>query len=217
MLQRPVYRVHHVRNLGEGAYVLRFDRHGLAFEPGQYITLGLRGSIAMREYSIYSGSGDNFLEVLVKEIEGGLVSSALKRCERGDALSLDGPYGSFVTALAERYSGRYLFVGSGTGISPFHCLARSYPGINYLLLHGVRTEKERFDAEDFDSSRYISCVTRSMHGDYLGRVTGYLREHPTDPQCFCYLCGNSDMIYEAFEILRSQSIPRENLHAEIYF
>jgi ferredoxin--NADP+ reductase len=42
-------------------------------------------------------------------------------------------------------------------------------------------------------------------------VTDYLREHPADPAWLCYLCGNCDMIYEAFDILRSQ------LFAEVYF
>ncbi len=188
MMEKPVFKVHHVRHLDQSAFVLRFDRHDLQFEPGQYVNLGLRGSIAMREYSIYSGIGDSFLEVLVREIEGGLVSRALKRCQTGDALSLEGPYGSFLTDQAERSSSRYLFIGTGTGISPFHCLARSYPQIDYLLLHGVRTEKERYDAEAFDPARYISCVSRTQGGDFPGRVTGYLREHPADP-AGCAICA----------------------------
>ena len=160
-MERPVYRVHHVRHLSESASVLRFDRHGFLFEPGQYVNLGLKGSIAMREYSIYSGAGDPFLEVLIRAVEGGLVSRALRRCEPGDALSVEGPYGSFVTDPEERGSAKFLFIGTGTGISPFHCLVRSYPGIDYMILHGVRTAEECFDSDVFDSSRYLSCVTRS--------------------------------------------------------
>ena len=171
----------------------------------------------MREYSIYSGAGDGFLEVLVKEIEGGLVSCALKRCQPGEELSLEGPYGSFLTDPLERSSAKYLFIATGTGISPFHCLARSYPQIEYLLLHGVRTEDECYDAGAFDPLRYVSCVSRAQGGDYQGRVTRYLREHPVDPASLCYLCGSGVMIYEAFGLLRSRGIPRGNLHAEIYF
>jgi ferredoxin--NADP+ reductase len=217
MVEKLAHRVLHVRQLSEGAYVLRFERHGLAFEPGQHLNVGLRGSIAMREYSIYSGSDDAFLEILVREIAGGLVSRALRRCDPGDPLSVEGPYGSFVTLPAERRSARYLFVGSGTGISPFHSLVRSYPDIDYLLLHGVRTSQERFDADAFDPARSVFCVTRTAGGDYRGRVTDYLRGHPVDPGRRCYLCGNSDMIYEAFAVLRDQGVPRDHLHAEIYF
>ncbi len=216
-MERPVYRVHHVRHLSESASVLRFDRHGFLFEPGQYVNLGLKGSIAMREYSIYSGAGDPFLEVLIRAVEGGLVSRALRRCKPGDPLSVEGPYGSFVTDPEERGSAKFLFIGTGTGISPFHCLVRSYPGIDYMILHGVRTAEECFDSDAFDSSRYLSCVTRSAGGGFPGRVTTRLRERPPDPACRCYLCGNSDMIYEAYAILRGRGVPRDHLHAEIYF
>ena len=217
MVKGFTHHVRHVRHLNPRTFVLRFDRHGLHFEPGQYVILGLPGSIARREYSIYSGAGDDFLEVLVREIEGGLVSRALKRCKPGDALSVEGPYGLFVTDAAERSQARYLFVGSGTGVSPFHCLARSYPEIDYQLLHGVRTVEERHDDPAFDPSRYIACVSGGEGGDYQGRVTHYLRSHPVDASRLCYLCGNSDMIYEAFAILRGQGVPRHYLFAEVYF
>lgn len=217
MVRGPAYRVHHVRHLNPRTFILKFDRHGLHFEAGQYVILGLPGSLARREYSIYSGTGDDFLEVLVREIEGGLVSPALGRCKPGDALSVEGPYGLFVTGAAERSRGSYLFVASGTGIAPFHCLARSFPDIDYSLLHGVRTVEERCDDTAFERSRYCACVSRGEGGDYPGRVTGYLRSHPVDPRRLCYLCGNSDMIYEAFAILRGQGVPRHRLFAEVYF
>jgi ferredoxin--NADP+ reductase len=212
----PVHRVQHVRRLGEAAFVLRFDRHGLQFEPGQYVALGLAGSMAKREYSIYSGAADDFLEVLVREIPDGLVSPALGRCRPGDELSVEGPHGLFVTDPDERASARYLFVASGTGIAPFHCLLRSYPETDYLLLHGVRTLEERWDFEGFEPSRYVPCVSRG-EGGYRGRVTQWLREHPVDPLWRGYLCGNSDMIYESFTILRDGGVPRDHLHAEVYF
>jgi len=223
MLEKPVFKVHFVRHLDQSAYVLRLDRHGLKFEPGQYVNLGLRGSLAMREYSIYSGASEDFLEVLVREIPGGLVSAALALCEPGGELALEGPYGMFVTDPLQRGSARYLFIGSGTGISPFHCLVASYPRIDYLLLHGTRTADERFDAEAFDARRFIRCISRSpghlgtASRDYGGRVTGWLRENRVDPASLCYLCGNSDMIYEAFSILKEQGVPRDHLFAEIYF
>jgi ferredoxin--NADP+ reductase len=217
MRTRPVHRVQHVRRLGEAAFVLRFERHGLSFEPGQYVAIGCAGSFAMREYSLYSGAGDDFLEVLVREIPGGLVSPALARCRPGDELSLEGPHGLFLTAPAERSSCPYLFVGSGTGIAPFHSLVRSYPALDYLLLHGVRTAGERYDWQTYERSRYLACVSREVGGDYRGRVTGWLREHPLNASWRCYLCGNSDMIYESFAILRDGGVPREHLHAEVYF
>jgi len=48
-------------------------------------------------------------------------------------------------------------------------------------------------------------------------VTGYLREHPVEPTRLCYLCGNSDMIYECYAILRSYGVPASRIFAEVYF
>ena len=214
---QPAYRVLQVRHLDERTFVLRFERREIRFEPGQYLSLGVRGTLAMRDYSIYSGMDDDYLEVLLREVPGGLVSGALARCRPGDELSLEGPYGLFVTTPAERAAARYLFVGTGTGISPFHCLAKSFPGMDYLLLHGVRSEREPFEYEAFDSRRLVRCTSRSTGGDYAGRVTDWLRARPVEPARLSYLCGNSDMIYEVFSILKDQGVRREQVRAEIYF
>jgi ferredoxin--NADP+ reductase/benzoate/toluate 1,2-dioxygenase reductase subunit len=216
-VQGKIHRVHHVRNLDESAYVLRFDRHGLTFDPGQWVSVGVRGSIAMREYSIYSGAQDDYLEILVREIRGGMVSRALRRCEPGDELSLEGPYGIFFALPRDRTGLKHLFVATGTGISPFHCISRSCPGVDYVLLHGIRSGEERYELDCFPASRRVTCVSRGAGGDYAGRVTAWLRENPVDVFSHCYLCGNSSMIYEAFAILRARGIPREHLYAEVYY
>lgn len=212
-----VHRVIHARRAGPSAFVLRFERLGLHFEPGQHVVLGLRGALARREYSLYSGASDDFLEVLVREIPGGLVSPELARCRPGDELSVEGPHGLFITESSGRAGSPYLFVGSGTGVAPFHSLVRSYPRMDYLLLHGVRDPADCFDFGHFEPSRYVSCVSRGLGGDYHGRVTGWLSEHAIEPRWQCYLCGSQAMIYDCFSILRRAGIPRDHLHAEVYF
>jgi len=210
-------RVRHVRDLSPSAYVLRLDRGGLSFQPGQYVVVGLPGRLDRREYTIYSGAGEEHLEILVKEVEGGLVSPALRRCRPGEELAVQGPLGFFTIKEEHRAGGRFLFVATGTGISPFHCFAASYPGLDYRLLHGVRYAGELYDREAFAPARRAACVSREQAGDYRGRVTAWLREHPADPESLCYLCGSCDMIYEAFDILRGQGLPTERLFAEVYY
>jgi ferredoxin--NADP+ reductase len=225
--RQAVCRVHHVRDLSPSAYVLRFERSGLQFQPGQYLLVGLQGRLDRREYTIYSSPAEDYLEILVKEIPGGLVSPALRRSRPGDPLAVEGPFGLFTIQEPWRAQGKFLFVASGTGVSPFHCFASSYPGLSYRLLHGVRQASELYDRDAFERFRFTSCVSREEGGDYHGRVTAYLREHPVDPEslcncncycyCYCYLCGSCDMIYEAFDILRGQGVPPERLFAEVYF
>jgi ferredoxin--NADP+ reductase/benzoate/toluate 1,2-dioxygenase reductase subunit len=93
----------------------------------------------------------------------------------------------------------------------------SYPELNYRLLHGVRYGSELYDRKIFDPRRFVACVSREPGGDFHGRVTDYLRQHPVDPAARCYLCGNSDMIYEAIDILRGYGVPSAHLFAEVYF
>jgi ferredoxin/flavodoxin---NADP+ reductase len=213
-------RVHAIRDLSDGAYVLRFDRRGMVFEPGQYVSVGPRGDINMREYSIYSPTDADYLEILVKEVDAGYVSRKLHALAPGDEIEVDGPFGFFVIDEAQRRRGEFLFIATGTGISPFHCFATSYPDLRYRLIHGVRTSDERYEHASFPANRVTSCLSRDSTGGQgivAGRVTDYLREHPVDPSTLCYLCGNCDMIYEAFDILKGHGVPPEQLYAEVYF
>ena len=213
------HRARSIRRLSPSAYVLRLARGALEFAPGQYVTLGLPGSTARREYSIYSGSDDPFLEVLIKQVEGGTVSHQLARLAPGAALEVDGPFGYFLIPEAARKC-PLLFIASGTGIAPFHCFARSYPGLDYRLLHGVRTATETYDRQCYPPDRYLACLSRepvTAEAGFAGRITAYLSAHPVTPGTLCYLCGNSEMIFEAFDILKSGGIPSTDLFAEVYF
>ncbi|AHC15968.1 ferredoxin--NADP reductase [Salinispira pacifica] len=213
-------RVHHnvqeVRNLTEDSYVLRFERLGMDFQPGQYLSVGLKGDIHMREYSIYSPAEADYLEILVKEVEGGHVSRKLKQLKVGDELYVEGPFGFFLIDESRRKNKLY-FIGTGTGISPFHSFCNSYDELDYTLLHGVRRLKEGYELDQYDPSRVVRCVSREEGGDFPGRVTDFLRANPVEPNASVYLCGNCDMIYEAYDILSEQGIPREQMFAEVYF
>ena len=205
-----------VRNLTPSTYILRFERNKMDFKPGQYVTIGLPLNSQAREYSIYSSVALPYLEVLIKEVETGVVSKKLKRITPGDQIEVKGPFGYF--GLEEsKMCEKYLFIASGTGISPFHSIITSHPNLNYTLLHGVRTSNEGYDKEVYDKSRYIQCTSRDDGGDFSGRVTAYLRQHPVDPQMFIYLCGNNEMIDEAYRILEGQGVPPAHLFAEVYF
>jgi ferredoxin--NADP+ reductase len=210
-----------VRDVSQSAFVLRLERGGLVFRPGQWINVGRGGSLLRREYTVYSPPSEDFLEVLVKEVAGGTVSRDLHTCRRGDMLDVDGPHGSFCIE-PQLLAGKFLFIATGTGVSPFHCLTLSHPGIDYRLLHGVRTPLERYDHDVFDPARLIGCISATGKAPagallYPGRVTSYLREHPVEPTCSCYLCGNSDMIYECYAMLRGFGVPPSRIFAEVYF
>ena len=227
------HRVLERRDLSSGVFVLRFTREGLRFAPGQWINVGPGGRREQREYSIYSSPREEFLEILVKEIPDGSVSPALRRCRPGDGVEVEGPHGAFTLVEGTREAPRFLFCATGTGVSPFHCFAQDRPGLDYLVLHGVRDRKDFTETGVFDSRRYIPCVTRGPAGigAYQGRLTSLLKKKPVDSSTpgvdsstpwvdsatYCYLCGNSDMIYEVYGILRDRGVSREQIFAEVYF
>lgn len=211
------YKVKAVRDLTASTYVVRMNRYGMEFQAGQNLNLGLAGDTEKRDYSIYSGVKDDYLEILVKEVEEGLVSKQLKKLNPGDQLEVDGPFGFFTLKEKEIKSANYLFIASGTGIAPFHSMVKTHPGLNFELIHGIRHAEEAYEKTDYPAGTYTSCVSQGKGGDFKGRVTDYLRKNPVAKDTLCYLCGNVNMIYDVFDILKEQGVPSENLHAEVYF
>ncbi len=206
-----------VEDLTPTAYILRFEREGIDFEPGQHILLGEVGRSQMREYSIYSGKEDPYLEVLVREVKDGLVSRRLRKLKPGMMLKVEPPVGFFTLPFQRLPHDRFLFIASGTGIAPFHSFLRSYDDMDYLLVHGIRYANERFGAESYDPERYITCTSRDEQGHYQGRLTSWLKHQAVEDIAMVYLCGNYGMILEAMDILRTKGIRENQMHAEVYF
>lgn len=182
------HRVLSVRPLSPLAYILRLERGRLEFQPGQYVRSGIPGLPAQREYSIFSAPGEACLEVLVREMREGLLSPRLRHCQPGDALELEEPFGEFFLPGGDQGGdpgGSFFFVATGTGIAPFHCFARSYPRLDYQLLHGVARAGELYGAKDFDPRRVTPCLSRERGTGFSGRVTDFLRQHSAEPKRLC--------------------------------
>jgi ferredoxin--NADP+ reductase/benzoate/toluate 1,2-dioxygenase reductase subunit len=219
-VEEAVFVTEGIRHLTESTYVLRFSRNEMKFNPGQHLQLGLPGSKELREYSIYSGIHDDSLEVLIKEVDEGLVSKQLKNIRAGDELIVRGPHGFFMAnALPKIEAGekKLMFISSGTGIAPFHSYVMSFPDSDYQLIHGVRTSGEAYDSEVYRKERVTVCTSRDETGNFPGRLTDYLLDADLDPERMVFLCGNSSMIYDAMDILRARGISQDQIYTEVYF
>jgi ferredoxin--NADP+ reductase/benzoate/toluate 1,2-dioxygenase reductase subunit len=208
-------KVHEVRHLTNYAYILRFERENIDFKPGNYITVCTTENVVSREYSIYSGINDDFIELLVKEVKDGGLSKQLKTLKQGDFIRVNGPFGKF--CLPEKIDSKYLFVATGTGISPFHSMIKSYGNFNYRLIHGVRYTQEAYERESYQDPNYYLCTSAERSNGFMGRVTAYIPSINLDKDTLCYLCGNSNMIYEVYELLINKGIATENIFTEVYF
>lgn len=217
MQTNSLHKLIAVKNLTDSAYILQIEKKDMVFEAGQHILLGQQNDPDQREYSIYSGSDDEFLEVLIREVSDGKVSKHLKNITPGELLNVEGPLGFFGLNKEKIENGKFLFVASGTGIAPFHSMVKSYPSLNYTILHGIREGEDTYEKETYDQEKYITCTSRDKTGKFHGRLTDYIKENKFDNDTICYFCGNFKMIREAMDLLEKKGIPGNQLHAEVYF
>jgi len=206
-----------IRNLSPSTYVLRLERKGMSFIPGQYVNLGVVGTGINREYSIYSGKDDPYLEFLIKEVSGGLVSSALRKLAVGDEIDIHGPYGAFFLDPEKINTSNYVFLGTGTGIAPYHSYTRSFPNLNYQLIAGIRYNSERYDQQNYEPSHVTYCVSREKGGELHGRITNFLKNFRIMPNHIFYLCGNNQMINDCYELLRENGASSQQIFTEVFF
>jgi ferredoxin/flavodoxin---NADP+ reductase len=211
------HKITQVRFLTDETFVVRLERGDLQFKSGQRIIVGLKGALDLREYSVYSGEKDDYLEILVREVLRGNVSPRLKNCKPGDLLQVNGPFGSFGIEPYDLYAKKFVFIATGTGISPFHSFVKSCPGIDYTIIHGVRQKAEAYESGEYDNNRYILCTSKEINDGHKGRVTKFLLTYPVKTEMLFYLCGNNSMIYEVYHILRNKNVPDENIFMEVYF
>lgn len=211
------FLVHSVKHLTDSTYIMRFDRNGMEFTPGQHITLGMMEDKQLREYSIYSPNNVDYIEVLIKEVEEGHVSKRLKNLKEGQPVNVEGPFGFFTLDTKKATTNKFLFIASGTGIAPFHSIIDSIPNIDYTILHGVKYGEEQYASDEYPNGRYIGCTSRDKEGAFNGRVTDYLRKNDIDSNTLVYLCGNYEMIHEVYDILTNKGLSPDNIRTEVYF
>lgn len=216
-MKRRKHIVLEIINLTPESFILRLDRQNFQFEPGQYVVLRMPHEQKGREYSIFSSTTDDYLDFLIREIPEGDFSRYLRHLVPGSEIDLEGPKGYFVLDGRSKNGSPILLIATGTGISPFHSFVKSYPRLNYKVLHGVHFANEAYGHESFNPDHILVCTSRSDDGDYFGRVTYYLNEITVDKETICYLCGNSDMVDQVTTILEKYGLPPENIRTEVFF
>jgi ferredoxin--NADP+ reductase len=195
-------------------FCLRVERPKVVIKSGQCFNVGMPGMDINREYSMYSGADVDYLEFLIREVDNGLVSSRLRKLQVGDVVEIDGPYGEFCIP-DHRQKLKLVFVASGTGIAPFHSFVKTYPNIDYTLIHGIRYPDEVYDVQDYKVGSYIPCISSNNGKSF--RVTDYLRQNRISKDSMVYLCGNRNMIIDSVQILLDQGIGGDQIVSEVFF
>ena len=209
---RPVLGV---SRLSSDAFVVRLERRHEHVVAGRHIDVGLPGS-ETRPYSLYSGEGDPCLEILVRRVERGKVSTQLGVVQKGDLVKVGAPKGRF-TLASVKPGEKLLFLATGTGVAPFRGFIRTNPGLDYTLVHGVRDAAEDFGAGFTPAERRVLCVSgKPSPGTFSGRLTSWLAETDLSKYHRAFLCGNARMIVEAAFLLADRGFG-DRIHSETYF
>ncbi len=205
--------------ISEGLHLLRFERLIDNFISGQHIDVATHSDHLRRAYSICSGENDPYIEILLKVVPRGLVSTGLSQLKKGDPVFYSEASGYFNLKKNNRI---HYFIANGSGIAPFLSFIKTNKDIanfDYHLIHGLSSRlqyNKLLEIGLIPDNKYISCTSKDHSGFFSGRLTNYL-EQSNLPSANYYLCGNIEMIYNVMDILKSKNIDDDQILSEVYY
>ncbi len=195
------------------------------FRAGQFVTIKMsnQGEMKPRSYSILNPpSKKGHVDLCAKIIPDGFASDVFLRCRKGDVFVMKGPLGNF--AFDEKGK-EHWFICTGTGITPFYSMMYEYldryPEKQFVLLFGVRSERDLFFYEEFlqlaktrKNFRFIPTLSQEKWPGKMGRVQKHLPVELSGKTF--YICGLKELVLETKELLLQNGVPAENIRSERY-
>jgi len=220
----------------------RADGAPFAFIPGQFVQIHFQyadGKPTKRSYSVATiGVGDStpvrLLEIAVSYVDGGAATQLLGNLEAGQNVDGSGPYGRFCLMDPDA-NRRYLLVATGTGVTPYRAMLpqlrvlMAARNVEVALVYGARNEGELLYGDEFEvfarenpNFHFYACLSREPRAqprahDRSGHVHVALNELKPDPaHDIAYLCGNPNMVDQAFALLKEAGLPIPHIRREKY-
>ncbi len=209
----------------------------LTYKAGHFISLHIEkdGKEHRRNYSIANApSNDNVIEMAMSYVPNGMASTLLYNLQPGETLQASGPYGQF-TLKDPVPPKRYILIGTGTGITPYRAMLPELEDIlkntqtQVVILQGVRTAQDLLYSGDFvefaaksGNASFKACYSREFPAQAQGyELSGYVQNHlqdlNIDPEGdIAYLCGNPNMVDDAFVKLQELGLDRKRIRREKY-
>ncbi len=201
------------------------------FIAGQFISVVLPrdGKVIRRAYSIASPPEEpRHLNLIIKRVEGGLVTNWFWTLKPGDRFQGHGPFGKFI--LPPQVDFEPLFIATGTGIAPFRSMIHSLLSAGFKgrmsLLFGARFETMIPYHEEF-----LELARANPHFTYLPTVSrptpawkgasGYVQTQVekllSNPSAVrVYICGLNEMIQPVQEVCWKAGLPKDRISYEKY-
>jgi len=210
-----------------------------SYAPGQYLTLQTEvdGQTVRRSYSICSGIYDSAPQIAIKRVQGGLFSNYANDClSAGMPVDVMPPQGKFHVPLDAERAGNYLFIASGSGITPvvsnIKSILQTEMHSRVTLLYGnQRTATIMFrETLSFLKNRFmerfhwVNILSREDQGsDLLNGRLNNRKGAELNSQLIAlndfdeyFICGPESMISEVSRGLRGLGVDEANIHYELF-
>lgn len=203
----------------------------IEFSAGQYISLHVPDSTAVRAYSMASvPSQKNRIELQIRRTPGGLASDGwiFPTLKEGDRVKFSGPFGRFMYRTAREEPA--IMIAGGTGLAPITAMIRDNlengREQKMYLYQGARTRADLYDVELFerlqaehpDQFFYRPALSDEEWDGAQGMVTDVLdadfdkcRGH------VAYICGPPPMVDAAIKVLMKKRLFPRDIYREDFY
>jgi len=207
----------------------------MPFLAGQFVMsiVPRDGKIVKKPYSIASSPyelAEGYIELGIKRVEGGFMSTYFHNLKEGDTLKIDGPYGKFTMKHLDTPD-EIIFVATGTGITPLRSMCKQMLKVDGVkkpihMILGCRYENEllyehemRELERQYPNFHFIPTVSRptpAWQGDTKYVQDVLVRRFPNPSHKQIYACGLVDMIQGLKNTCLAHGWAKEQLHYEIW-
>lgn len=214
-------RVIEARKLSADTVLLRVKTR-MKHKPGQFVQISLLG-LGECPVSICSYSR-GFIDLCIRN--AGMVTNALCKLRRGDAVFIRGPYGNGYP-VKEIEGKELVIIGGGTGVASLKSVVeyfkknkKRYRGINILL--GFKCPEEILFRDDVakweaEAKTCLVSVDRAGKGwcGEVGVVTCLISRAKINKESAVMICGPPVMIRAVSEELERRGIPENNIYTSL--
>lgn len=195
------------------------------FLEGQYIdVIGPNG--VQRSYSVASTSANKEIALLIKKVEGGVLSEYwFEVAKENDLVRIEGPKGTFFVRDVNK---PLLFLGTGTGIAPIiSMLKRLNEDKSFVQKFPIYVFWGNRHVEDFVwkpvlkklNVEFYQVLSRS--DEVWDKSVGYVQDValgtvPSIKEFHVYACGSNQMIQNARELFCGAGLLEKNFFSDAF-
>jgi NAD(P)H-flavin reductase len=191
-------------------------------------------SFSVATVDVGDGTPVSRIEIAVSYVEGGAATDLLGNLPLGGTIDASGPYGRFCLMDGDA-NRRYILVATGTGVTPYRAMLPQIKrlidarGIETALVYGARNPGELLYGDEFEAFaqqnpqfHFYACLSREARvhpraHDRRGHVQVAIDEiKPNAETDIAYLCGNPNMVDQAFNQLKEAGLPIAHIRREKY-